>query len=170
MIQLTVSASVSNVVKWKGDILIVGACASDLEKDENGSFKNSTLKELDVFLKGILGSVIVEEDFKAKTGQAVVSRLPSGCGYTRIGLVAYQSSSQVSSPAKWKSFGESVVTATKNVQATSICITLANFGDILDVPLHVRAHSIAMGMSVLSVFSRNSCFVGRIRYKSSWFP
>jgi hypothetical protein len=27
-----------------------------------------------------------------------------------------------------------------------LCITLANFGDILEVPLHVRAHLIGMGM------------------------
>ena len=158
VIQITVSASASDVIEWKGDILVVGTSALDLEKDENGSFKNSTLRKLDDVLKGILATVVIEEDFTAKSGQYLIVRLSSGYGFKRIGLVAYQNSGQVLNPAKWKSFGESVVTATKNVQATSLCITLANSGHVDESALHVRARSIAMGMSFFKLYFGNSWF------------
>ena len=64
--QIVISTSDIDVTEWKGDILAVGLSSSDLEKDESGVFKNEKLRKLDEFLKGILGAVIAEEDFKGK--------------------------------------------------------------------------------------------------------
>lgn len=123
---------------------MVGVSSSDLDKDENGSFKNTTLRKLDEFLKGILGAVAMEEEFAGKTGQSTVVRLP-GFGFKRVGLVGCENSS-VSSPEKWKSFGESVAAATKTAQANSLAITLANLEDLDEESLQVRAHAIATGV------------------------
>ena len=127
----------------------MGTCTADLEKEEDGSFRNATLKKIDELLKGILADVVKEEDFTGKTGQSILLRV-SGYGFKRIGLVAYQNSG-VLTASNWKSFGESVVTATKAVQAKSLGLTLANFGPGDEAQLQLRAHSIALGMSSRSI-------------------
>lgn len=128
---------------------MVGAATADLEKEEDGSFQNGTLKAIDKLLKGILTEVVKEEDFTGKAGQSILLRV-SGYNFKRIGLVAYQNSG-VLTAANWKSFGESVVTATKAAQATSLGLTLANFGHVDEAHLHLTAHSISLGMSLRSI-------------------
>ena len=128
---------------------MVGTSTSDLEKEKDGGFKNATLKKLDELLKGILTDVVKEEDFTGKAGQSILLRV-SGYEFKRIGLVAYQNSG-VLTPANWRRFGESVVAATKSAQATSLGLTLANFGPVDEASLNLRAHSIALGMSLRSI-------------------
>lgn len=141
--QVEISASELDATEWKGDILAVGVSSSDLEKDESGDFKNATLKKLDDFLKGILGSVITEEDFTGKAGQSTFVRLP-GFGFKRVGLVGIELSHALL-PSKWKSFGESVAAVAKTAQAGSVAITLANFQSCDEGALQIKAHAIATG-------------------------
>lgn len=144
--QIVISASELDATEWKGDILAIGVSSSDLEKDEAGSFKNSKLRKLDEFLKGILGAVTTEEDFTGKSGQSTFVRLP-GFGFKRVGLIGVETSG-ATSPSKWKVFGESVAAIAKTVQAGSLAITLANFQDLDDKSLQYKARAIVTGVTL----------------------
>lgn len=141
--QVVISACDIDVTKWKGDALVVGVSSSDLDKDES-SFKNATLKKLDELAKGLLGAVILEEDFTGKNGQSSVVRL-AGFGFKRVVLLGCEQSG-VLSGAKWKNFGESVAAATKTAQASSVAVTLANFESLDEELLQRRAHAITTGV------------------------
>ncbi|KAH6558050.1 hypothetical protein KP509_1Z080600 [Ceratopteris richardii] len=122
--QIEISASEIEAPDWKGDILAVGVSSADLEKDENGSFKNATLKKLDEVLHGILSSVIAEEDFTGKVGKSTFIRIPFS-GFKRIGLVGVDISQPLKF-SKWKQFGGSIADIVKTAQAGSVAVTLAN--------------------------------------------
>ena len=152
--QIAISTSDIDVTEWKGDILAVGLSSSDLEKDESGVFKNEKLRKLDEFLKGILGAVITEEDFKGKPGQSTSVRLP-GFGFKRIGLVGIEASGSTSS-SKWKAVGESIAAMAKTVQASTLAVTLASSQDLPEESLQGRARSIAIGIILFHSLSMKS--------------
>ncbi|KAI5066015.1 hypothetical protein GOP47_0018639 [Adiantum capillus-veneris] len=144
--QIEISASELEAIRWKGDILAVGVSSADLEKDESGAFKSGTLRRLDDYLQGILGSIVTEEDFNGKAGQSTFVRLP-GFGFKRIGLVGIDLS-QPAVLSKWKSFGEAVAGVAKTAQAGSVAITLANLEEVEKESLQSKASAIATGVTL----------------------
>ncbi|XP_071725335.1 leucine aminopeptidase 2, chloroplastic-like, partial [Rutidosis leptorrhynchoides] len=153
--QISFSAKDIDVAEWKGDILAVGVTEKDMAKDANSKFENAILKKIDAQLGGLLAEVSSEEDFKGKTGQSTVLRIP-GLGSKRVGLIGLGQSASTASA--FRGFGEAVAAAAKSAQASTAAVVLAS-SEILsnDSKLH-SASAIASGV-VLGVHEDS-------RYKS----
>ncbi|KAL5840031.1 hypothetical protein ACOSQ3_012696 [Xanthoceras sorbifolium] len=153
--KISFAAKEIEVVEWKGDILAVGVTEKDMAKDENSKFQNSILKKLDAQLGGLLSEASSEEDFTGKPGQSTVLRLP-GLGSKRVGLIGLGQSA--SSPADFRSLGESVAAAAKAAQASNVAVALASSEGLSEQSKLTSASAIASG-AVLGIYEDS-------RYKS----
>ncbi|KAJ4832614.1 hypothetical protein Tsubulata_027168 [Turnera subulata] len=152
--KISFAAKEIDAVQWKGDILAVGVTEKDVAKNSS-KFENPLLQKLDAQLGGQLSEASAEEDFTGKVGQSLILRLP-GLGSKRVGLFGLGQGA--SNTFAFRNFGETVATAAKGAQASSIAIVLASTGSVSDQSKLNTASAIACG-AVLGTYEDS-------RYKS----
>ncbi|PWA78476.1 peptidase M17, leucine aminopeptidase/peptidase B [Artemisia annua] len=123
--KINFSAKAIDLVEWKGDMLAVGVTENDMTKDGASKFQNPILKKLDSQHGGLLFQVSIEEDFTGKSGQSTVLRL-SGPGPKRVSLFGLGKYTTGPSTSAYRSLGESVASAAKAYQVSSVAIVLAS--------------------------------------------
>lgn len=143
-------------------MLVLCVTEIDMTTDGNSNFQSSFLKKLDSQYNGLLFQVSNEEDFTGKSGQSTVLRL-SGHGPKRVGLFGLGKCDTGSSTSAYCDLGESIASAAKAYQATSVAITLASSEGLTSELKLKAASAIATGkltillVSVLTKLLRLGC-------------
>ncbi|KAG6599151.1 Leucine aminopeptidase 1, partial [Cucurbita argyrosperma subsp. sororia] len=145
-----------DVLEWSRDLLAVGVIEKDVERDEQGHFKNSLLHRLNEALGGLLGEASSEEEFSGKSAQSIVLRV-SGLRFKRVGLFGLGQSA--SRAVAFVGLGEAIAAAAQASRAASLALALAFSEDLSDGSKPDIASAIALGI-VKGIFDDN-------RYKSN---
>ncbi|XP_022946048.1 leucine aminopeptidase 2, chloroplastic-like [Cucurbita moschata] len=140
-----------DVLEWSGDLLAVGVIEKDVERDEEGHFKNPLLHRLNEALGGLLGEASSEEEFSGKSAQSIVLRV-SGLRFKRVGLFGLGQSA--SRAVAFVGLGEAIAAAAQASRAASLAVVLAFSEDLSDESKLDIASAIAVGI-VNGIFDDN---------------